>query len=113
MILFTRKNNSLFTGWSKYYEFSDTDLSTSVKLIEDIWQTNSARIQWPFISGLFTEAVYGGRIENIDDIKILYAYVKQFFNDEVLSHRWKPFNLDISIPTQPQFEVKTSFIDLY
>ncbi|XP_056634261.1 cytoplasmic dynein 2 heavy chain 1 [Diorhabda sublineata] len=91
-------------GWSKYYDFSDTDLSTTVKLVEDLWNSQGPQIQWKFISGLTADAVYGGRIENIDDMKIVYSYTKQYFVDNVISHRWKPFGLDVTVPNVPQFE---------
>ncbi|XP_074038391.1 dynein cytoplasmic heavy chain beethoven [Leptinotarsa decemlineata] len=91
-------------GWSKYYDFSDTDLSTSVKLIEDLWHNQGAQIQWNFVRGLTSDAVYGGRIENLDDMEIVRSYAEQYFADEVLSHRWKPFGLEVTLPSAAQFE---------
>ncbi|CAH1986240.1 unnamed protein product [Acanthoscelides obtectus] len=91
-------------GWSKPYDFSDTDLSTSIKLIEELWNNQSMQIQWNFISGLFSYAVYGGKIENIDDMDILEAYTRQYFSDEILSHRWKLFDYDITLPNMAKFE---------
>lgn len=70
-----------------------------------MWNTQTPQIQWRFISGLCSDAVYGGRIENIDDMKIVESYVKQYFKDEVLSHRWKPFNFNVNLPTTAQFQV--------
>ncbi|KAJ8984389.1 hypothetical protein NQ317_003537, partial [Molorchus minor] len=51
------------------------------------------------------DAVYGGRIENIDDMKIVESYTKQYFIDEVLSHRWRPFGIHSSLPTTSKFQV--------
>ncbi|CAG9772440.1 unnamed protein product [Ceutorhynchus assimilis] len=85
-------------GWSKYYEFNHTDMQTSLSLTEDFWNVETTRIQWQFIKGLLNDAVYGGRIENIDDISILEAYLKIYFKDEVLSHKWKPYGLNLSLP---------------
>ncbi|RZC33069.1 cytoplasmic dynein 2 heavy chain 1 [Asbolus verrucosus] len=91
-------------GWSKWYEFSDTDLSTCIKLAEDLWQMRSPQVQWKFISGLCCDAVYGGRIENIDDMGILKTYLRQYLVDEVLSHRWSPFGMKISLPSSSKFQ---------
>ncbi|KAJ3658130.1 hypothetical protein Zmor_009888 [Zophobas morio] len=90
-------------GWSKWYEFSDTDLATCVRLVEDLWQLHSPQVQWKFISGLCCDAVYGGRIENIDDMDILKTYLRQYLVDEVLSHRWSPFGSKVSLPSSSKF----------
>ncbi|KAL3266572.1 hypothetical protein HHI36_010736 [Cryptolaemus montrouzieri] len=97
-------------GWSKWYEFADIDFSTCVRLLEDTWQSNSARVQWKLIRGLCSSAVYGGRIENIDDLEILESYLRQYCNDEVLSHRWKPFNTGSSLPNSSSFQDYMRFI---
>ncbi|VEN39261.1 unnamed protein product [Callosobruchus maculatus] len=91
-------------GWSKPYDFSETDLFTSIRLIEELWNNQSIQTQWNFISGLFSYAVYGGKIENLDDMSILDSYTRQYFSDEILSHRWKLFDLDINLPSVAKFE---------
>ncbi|XP_018579489.1 cytoplasmic dynein 2 heavy chain 1 [Anoplophora glabripennis] len=91
-------------GWSKYYDFSDTDFYTCIRLVEDLWNTQTPQIQWRFISGLCSDAVYGGRIENVDDMKIVESYTNQYFKDAVLSHRWKPFHFNVNLPTTAQFQ---------
>lgn len=100
---------NLFTGWSKWYEFSDVDFSTCVKLLEDIWQTNSIQVPWNIIKGICGSAVYGGRIENIDDFSVLESYLQQYCNDEVLSHRWRPFGTKNSLPSSSDFNVSNFF----
>ncbi|XP_044749353.1 cytoplasmic dynein 2 heavy chain 1 [Coccinella septempunctata] len=91
-------------GWSKWYEFSDVDFSTCVKLLEDIWQSNTIQVPWNIIRGICSSAVYGGRIENIDDMAILESYLRQYCNDEVLSHRWRPFGMKNSLPSSSDFD---------
>ncbi|CAG9863949.1 unnamed protein product [Phyllotreta striolata] len=102
--LFQERRKYIPQGWSKFYDFSDADLSTSVKLVEDIWLNQGVQIQWRFIYGLIADAVYGGRIENLDDMNIVYSYCKQYFVDDVVSHRWKPFGLNCSLPSSAQFD---------
>ncbi|KAK4887690.1 hypothetical protein RN001_003961 [Aquatica leii] len=91
-------------GWSKMYEFNDTDFSTAVQLTATLWQTNNVKIQWKFLKGICLDSVYGGRIENVQDLNILESYLTQYLVDESLSNRWKPFNLDTSLPTYSNFQ---------
>lgn len=95
----------MFLGWLKLYEFSDSDFSTALRLAEGIWQTNNSQILWKFLIGLCFEAIYGGRIDNSNDLVVLNSYLQQYFNDESLSHRWKPFKLNVSPPTSANYNV--------
>nr|XP_022905741.1 cytoplasmic dynein 2 heavy chain 1 [Onthophagus taurus] len=97
-------------GWSKWYEFSDLDLTTSIKLTEKNWSSQANAISWKFIKGLCLDAVYGGRIENILDCSILEAYLNQFLNNDILSHRWKPFGINNSIPMTNKIQEYINFI---
>lgn len=99
-----------FLGWSKYYDFSDTDLSTAIKLTEDFWTTSKTQVQWKSITGLCLDAVYGGKIDIINDVKIMETYLNQYLSDEILSHKWKPFGLPINLPNSAQFQVPSDFI---
>lgn len=94
-------------GWLKWYEFSDVDFTSAVKLAEDLWTKPNVQIQWKFLIGLLYNAIYGGRIDNTVDLKVLKAYLDMYFVDEVLSHRWKPLNLHNSLPTSANYQVKS------
>ncbi|KAH1018946.1 hypothetical protein HUJ05_006621 [Dendroctonus ponderosae] len=89
-------------GWSKYYEFNHTDMQTGLNLTEDLWNVDTTRVQWQFITGLLSEAVYGGRIENVDDTNILETYLAMYFKDEILSHKWRPYGLNVNLPNSGQ-----------
>ncbi|KAL1506398.1 hypothetical protein ABEB36_005769 [Hypothenemus hampei] len=91
-------------GWFKYYEFNNTDLQTGINLTEDLWNIESYRLDWLSIRGLLQEAVYGGRIECIEDMNILEAYLKIYFKDDILSHKWKPQGIDINLPNANQID---------
>jgi dynein heavy chain 2 len=41
-------------------------------------------VQWDFIHGLFESAIYGGRVDNPFDIRIMVSYVKQYFDNQLL-----------------------------
>ncbi|XP_017783105.1 PREDICTED: cytoplasmic dynein 2 heavy chain 1 [Nicrophorus vespilloides] len=95
------RRNYIPQGWSKWYEFSDLDFSTMVNLSEELWQS---QIQWKYIIGWSIGAVYGGRIDKKQDLTVLESYLRQYFNDEVLSHRWKPLGLNQSLPSVPNYQ---------
>ncbi|XP_066245842.1 cytoplasmic dynein 2 heavy chain 1 [Euwallacea similis] len=89
-------------GWSQYYEFNHIDMQTGLNLTEELWNIDSTRIQWQFIVGLLNEAIYGGRIECIEDTSILKAYLRIYFKDEVLSHKWRPHGMNVTLPNTGQ-----------
>lgn len=43
------------------------------------------RIQWDFIHGLFESAIYGGRVDNMFDTRVMVSYLHQFFDNNVIS----------------------------
>ena len=77
-------------GWSKFYEFSFTDLRSGSDVVDMFSKqldeaTDSARTcpQWKFLQGLLLDAVYGGRIDNSQDLEVLKLYLWQLFNDDI------------------------------
>ncbi|KAF5283232.1 hypothetical protein FQA39_LY17379 [Lamprigera yunnana] len=99
-------------GWSKVYEFNDTDFSTAIHLTKELWQTkDSVPLQWKFLKGMCLDSVYGGRIENIQDLGILESYLDQYMVDESLSHRWKPFMLSVNLPAYSNFNEYVNVIN--
>ena len=60
---------------------------------------------WKYLIGLYSGAVYGGRIECIEDMQIMNTYLNQFFNDGILNVRWKPFGIPNNIPLTSKLEV--------
>ncbi|KAK9747094.1 SacI homology domain [Popillia japonica] len=102
--LLQERRNYIPQGWSKWYDFSDVDLIAAVKLTTPALAATNAQVPWKLLKGLCADAVYGGRIENIQDFSILESYLNQFFLDDVLSHRWKPFTLNNSIPLSTKYD---------
>jgi len=51
-------------------------------LLKEFGDTN---IQWNTLYGLFENAIFGGRIDNEYDMKVLRAYLKSYFSNKVLS----------------------------
>jgi len=76
-----------------------------LNLTEDLWNVDTTRVQWEFIIGLLNEAVYAGRIECIEDLSILEAYLNMYFTDEVLSHKWRLHGINVALPNGSQITV--------
>ncbi|KAG9509180.1 Dynein heavy chain, cytoplasmic, partial [Fragariocoptes setiger] len=74
-------------GWSKLYEFSESDLKVAAATL-DTWldacaqaRTNIApeRIPWDAIRTLLGECIYGGKVDNIFDHRLLASFLAKFF----------------------------------
>ena len=74
-------------GWSKKYEFNESDLKCAMDVVDELIDKKGARtnisldvIPWKAIQRIVTENVYGGKIDNIYDEKILWSIVEQHLN---------------------------------
>jgi dynein heavy chain 1 len=74
-------------GWSKSYEFNDSDFDAALKTINS-WMDTLAKgkanvdpnsIPWVALRTLVKEAVYGGRIDSDYDQRVLDAFVDAIF----------------------------------
>lgn len=74
-------------GWSKSYEFNDSDFDAAFKTI-DTWintlakgkaNVDPAQIPWVALRTLIKQAVYGGRIDSDYDQRVLDAFVDAVF----------------------------------
>ncbi|RNE99551.1 putative dynein heavy chain [Trypanosoma rangeli] len=68
-------------GWVKFYEFSSTDLKSAA----DVLCTFSRdKVDWTTARGLLQDCIYGGRLENSHDERVLELLVSRIFNDNTL-----------------------------
>lgn len=74
-------------GWTKQYEFTDADQDTALACV-DYWLDSVAggranvspdKIPWQAIRRLLKETVYGGKIDNEYDQKLLDSFVDHIF----------------------------------
>jgi dynein heavy chain 1 len=81
-------------GWSKMYEFNESDLRCGLDTI-DVWidsvamgRTNLPPNKVPFsaIYSLLSECVYGGKIDNAFDRRLLNTFLKQLFSIEIFDN---------------------------
>ncbi|GLV36072.1 beethoven [Carabus blaptoides fortunei] len=98
-------------GWTKYYEFSDVDLYTAAHLSEEIWGSMKGNLLWAHMKGLCADAIYGGRVDDHQDEKIMLSYLTQNFNDTVLSHKWKLTGMTNSFPNNSNYQDYTDCIN--
>ena len=77
-------------GWSKVYEFNESDQRCTLDCIDE-WidsmgknRTNidSDKIPWDALRTLISQSVFGGKIDNEFDNKILLSLVDKFFRLE-------------------------------
>ncbi|KAK9719430.1 dynein heavy chain [Basidiobolus ranarum] len=74
-------------GWTKIYEFNDSDQDCALNTI-DSWldvvaqgrsNLSPEKIPWDAIKTLITQSVYGGRIDNEFDQRLLESFVNSLF----------------------------------
>lgn len=97
-------------GWTKAYEFSFADLRSGAMVVDGLLESaagggggggagagagagagggggGSGGVPWKFVHGLMENAIYGGRVDNVFDGFVLTAYLRRFFNADMLSNR--------------------------
>ena len=70
-------------GWSKAYEFSYSDFVAAIRLFDSLGVTKPTKSILTTYAGLLENAVYGGRIDNEMDVRLLRAYLQRLFSVEV------------------------------
>ncbi|XP_032366297.1 cytoplasmic dynein 2 heavy chain 1 [Etheostoma spectabile] len=61
-----------------------SDLRAGFEIIDRLFEGGKP-FQWEFVHGLLESAIYGGRIDNPSDLRILRSYLEQFFSARLLS----------------------------
>ena len=86
-------------GWSKYYEFNESDQRCALEAIDE-WiniyskdRTNipPKQIPWDAIRTIIHQSMYGGKIDNEYDMKILESLVNLYFNEKAYSFNYPLF----------------------
>ena len=94
-------------GWASYYEFSDADLRTGLEVLENLFKQVDGSISWDYVHGLFKNAIYGGRVDNSHDIRILESYLSSYFNSNILTgsnRAKKPLGPGLDLPASTQYQ---------
>ncbi|EKX39469.1 hypothetical protein GUITHDRAFT_160010 [Guillardia theta CCMP2712] len=84
-------------GWTKFHEFSYADLRSTAEIISTTFTSGLRNVsslvpsdrflpadnpKWETLHGLLDNAIYGGRIDNIYDQRILRACLKMYFRSD-------------------------------
>ncbi|ORC91608.1 putative dynein heavy chain [Trypanosoma theileri] len=76
------RRNYVPQGWLKFYEFSSSDLKSAAESLSIL---SSEKMDWTTVHGLLQECIYGGRLENKTDEKVLMTLISFVFNDDMLT----------------------------
>lgn len=75
-------------GWSKLYEFNESDLKVACDML-DTWIDSTAgsrknlppeKIPFKAILTLLSQCIYGGKIDNVFDQRLLESFLEKLFN---------------------------------
>ena len=86
-------------GWSKYYEFNESDQKCALDAIDE-WidlhgkdknNIDPAKIPWDAIRTIISQSMYGGKIDNEYDMKILESLVNLYFNEKTYDFNYPLF----------------------
>lgn len=86
-------------GWTKVYEFGEADQRCTLDAI-DQWIDNISqnranippeKIPWDAIRATISKSLYGGRVDNEFDDKILSSFVNELFREESFGSDFKLF----------------------
>ncbi|CAK8696967.1 unnamed protein product [Clavelina lepadiformis] len=77
------RRNFIPQGWTKFYEFSLGDLRAAADITDRL--CGAQEVQWEFMHGLMENAIYGGRVDNIFDMRVMTSYLRQYFDSALLS----------------------------
>ncbi|KAJ9587001.1 hypothetical protein L9F63_019419, partial [Diploptera punctata] len=106
----TRKEDIHSTRLAKFYEFSDADIRAGSEILQELFQKDSSSVKWDFVHGLYENAIYGGRVDNIYDIRVLSTYLKEFFSTSVIVEGKTPLGPGISIPATSNYQAHINAI---
>ena len=67
-------------GWSKFYEFSYSDLKVSTETMIEYLEKGNNTSSWENVKGLIKGTYYGGRIDNDFDHQIMCTYIDKKYN---------------------------------
>jgi dynein heavy chain 2 len=70
--------------------------------------TTKRGIDWEAIHGIMEDAIYGGRVDNAYDLRVLRTYLSIFFSDRVASDKAAGQEIisgtPLRMPSSPEFE---------
>ena len=82
-------------GWNVPYDFNESDFRISIRLISlylnKAIETNDEDLPWQTLRYLIGEAMYGGRVTDDFDRRVMNTYLKEFMGDFIFDTNQKFF----------------------
>jgi dynein heavy chain 2, cytosolic len=94
-------------GWTKAYEFSASDLRAAATVIDGlVARSKGGEFPWKTLHGLVESALYGGRVDDPADVRILRAFVRIYFHPQLLpdaqGQMGKPLFSGVHLPSSAE-----------
>ncbi|KAM3960300.1 LOW QUALITY PROTEIN: dynein heavy chain at 89D [Aphomia sociella] len=106
-------------GWNIAYDFSESDFVVSMQILQcylDRCAAVNGSIPWATLKYLFGEVMYGGRVIDDFDRRVVKTYMEEYMGD-FLFDKFQPFHFyhdtvfDYMIPPEGEREEYIEFID--
>lgn len=85
-------------GWTKWYDFGDSDLRTAIAIVGWMEKSVQYKVDWSVLQGLCKHIAFGGRIDTDQDLGILMAHLRAFFDQKSMDTHWSPLQLKLRLP---------------
>lgn len=86
-------------GWTKFYEFSQSDLQSACETVSMLVNMASAgSLDWTTLIGVLELAIYGSRVDNEFDQRLVKEYLALFFHAGVLESPRRKGGTSLDIP---------------
>ncbi len=87
-------------GWSKTYEFNESDLKAAYEMLDNWIDSTSqgrtnlppSKVPWEAIQELISKVIYGGKIDSDYDQKLMNTFVAKMFNEHVFESSYHLVN---------------------
>ena len=108
-------------GWNINYDFNESDFSVCTQILDTyltkMFDAKDSRIPWNSLKYLIGEVMYGGRVIDNFDRRIVKTYMNEYMGD-FLFDSFQPFSffkdssVDYKIPNDGEKEDYIAYIDL-
>lgn len=85
-------------GWTKFYEFSQSDLQSACETVSMLVNLGKGSIDWTTLIGVLEQAVYGCRVDNEYDSRLVKEYLALFFRADILDGPRRKAGSTLEIP---------------
>lgn len=108
-------------GWNINYDFNESDFNVCMQILDTyltkMFEAKDSRIPWSSLKYLIGEVMYGGRVIDNFDRRIVKTYMSEYMGDFLFDtfqpfHFYKDRKVDYKIPPDGDKEDYIAFIDI-